>query len=318
MMRSNKLSSSSGSFLKILAWTKRYGASEIAATLTAYLGYFTVLGITQNDVASAYGGSIGESLGFFGVMISREIPADRSKAKRRLDSYGWKQMRATIRGLFMELGPAELLDTGVVGPLAMGAASYYLGPGIGILVGKLASDITFYGSAILSCEIRRKWARKRVTSRISSSRANHDRKELDDVVDALANSEVFRVVSHEDLEFLATLFQRRDFADAEAICHRGDEAKEFYVIKDGQVEITIHPDGPVVATFCRSAVIGEYAIFTESKRTATMIAKGPVTLLGLDYERFRRFMVAFPEATIALLRATILRQVAAKKPPQSP
>ena len=89
-------------------------------------------------------------------------------------------------------------------------------------------------------------------------------KELDNVVDALANSEVFRVVSHDDLEFLATLFQRRDFADAEAICHRGDEAKEFYVIKDGQVEITIHPDGPVVGTFFRSAVIGEYAIFTES------------------------------------------------------
>ena len=104
---------------------------------------FTMLGMTQNDVASAYGGSIGESLGFFGVMISREIAADRSKARRRLESYGWKGMHRTIRGLFMEFGPAELLDTGLIGPLAMGTASYYLGPGIGILVGKLASDLAF-------------------------------------------------------------------------------------------------------------------------------------------------------------------------------
>ena len=51
---------------RVWTWAKRYGTSEVTGTLTAYLGYFTVLGMTQNDVASAYGGSIGESLGFFG------------------------------------------------------------------------------------------------------------------------------------------------------------------------------------------------------------------------------------------------------------
>ena len=69
-MTSKDPSSPSGSFPKALVWARRYGASEITGTLTAYLGYFTVLGITQNDIASAYGGSIGESLGFFGVMIN--------------------------------------------------------------------------------------------------------------------------------------------------------------------------------------------------------------------------------------------------------
>ena len=110
IMTSNDLSSKFGPLPRVLTWAKRYGAAEVTGTLTAYLGYFTMLGMTQNDVASAYGGSIGESLGFFGVMIIRE---------------------------------AELLDTGLIGPLAMGTASYYLGPGIGILVGKLASDLAF-------------------------------------------------------------------------------------------------------------------------------------------------------------------------------
>ena len=72
-MTSNDLSSKFGPLPRVLTWAKRYGAAEVTGTLTAYLGYFTMLGMTQNDVASAYGGSIGESLGFFGVMIIREI-----------------------------------------------------------------------------------------------------------------------------------------------------------------------------------------------------------------------------------------------------
>ena len=197
----------------------------------------------------------------------------------------------------MEFGPAELLDTGLIGPLAMGTASYYLGPGIGILVGKLASDFTFYGSAILACEIRRTVGPDACQGPDKfEADANEEPKELNDVVDALTKSEVFGIVSREDLEFLATMFQRRDFADAEAVCQRGDEAKEFYVVKDGQVEIKIHPDGPTVATLGRSAVIGEYAIFTESKRTATIIAKGAVTLLALDYDGFTASCWLSPKA----------------------
>ena len=136
-------------------------------------------------------------------------------------------------------------------------------------------------------------------------------------MDTLANSEAFGTVPHEDLEFLATLFEHRFFMDAEAICHQGDEANEFYVIQDGEVEIKADFDGPTLATLGRSAVIGEYGIFTESKRTATLIAKGSVRLLALDYDHFRRFMLAFPEATIALFKATVLRQVQAQQRRQS-
>jgi hypothetical protein len=294
---------------QLRAWARRYGASEIAGAFAAYIGYFTVLGMTQSPVASAYGGSIGESLGFFGVMIVREIAADQAKAKRRLASYGPRQIGATIRGLFVEFGPAELLDVALIGPLAMGIASYYLGPGIGILLGKLASDVAFYGFAIFASETRKRRARTRVRTRLSSRLPNPGPEELKDVVDTLAKSEAFGTVPHEDLEFLATLFEHRFFGDAEAICHRGDEANEFYVIKDGEVEIRADLDGPTLAILGRSAVIGEYGIFTESKRTATLIARGSVRLLALDYDHFRRFMLAFPEATIALFKAAVLRQV---------
>ena len=54
-------------------WAKRYGPSEIAGALAAYIGYFTVLGMTQNQVASAYGGSIGESLAFLEFSLSAAL-----------------------------------------------------------------------------------------------------------------------------------------------------------------------------------------------------------------------------------------------------
>ncbi|HEY5743503.1 MAG TPA: cyclic nucleotide-binding domain-containing protein, partial [Terrimicrobiaceae bacterium] len=279
---------------------------------TAYIGYFTVLGITQNPVASAYGGSIGESLGFFGVMLVREIAADQAKAKRRLESYGPERVSATIHGLFLEFGPAELLDVAVIGPLAMGIASYYFGPALGILLGKLVSDVAFYGYAIFAAKMRNRRARAEVRSLLSSRLGNTGSEDLKDVVDTLATTEAFGSVPPEDLEFLATLFEHRYFGDAEAICHRGDEANEFYVIRGGQVEIKVDFDGPTLATLGRSDVIGEYGIFTGSKRTATIIAKGSVRLLALDYDHFKRFMLAFPEATIALFKATVLRQVQAQ------
>ncbi len=298
-------------------WAKRYGASEITGALSAYIGYFMVLGMTQNPVASAYGASIGESLGFFGVLIVRRISADQARAKRRLTSYGPKQLSATIHGLFVEFGPAELLDVALIGPLAIGFASYYLGPAFGILLGKLASDVVFYGFAIFASEMRERRARAKIRSGLRSRLGNQGPEELKDVVDTLAKSEAFGTVPHADLEFLATLFEHRHFADAEAICHRDDEANEFYVIKNGQVVVKADFDGPTFATLGRSAVIGEYGIFTGSKRTATLIAKGSVRLLALDYDHFRRFMLAFPEATIALFKAAVLRQVQAQQRRQS-
>jgi hypothetical protein len=312
-MSSSNLSDKTYVWSQVRAWARRYGASEIAGAFAAYIGYFTILGMTQNPVASAYGGSIGESLGFFGVMLVREIAADQARAKRRLASYGPREVSATIHGLFVEFGPAELLDVALIGPLAMGIASHYLGPGIGILLGKLTSDVVFYGFAIFASDIRKRRARAELRNRLSSRLGHPGPEELKDVVDTLARSEAFGSVPHEDLEFLATLFEHRYFADAEAICQRGDEANEFYVIKDGQVEVRADSDGPTLATLGRSAVIGEYGIFTGSKRTATLIAKGSVRLLALDYDYFRRFMLAFPEATIALFKAAVLRQVQAQQ-----
>lgn len=298
---------------KLRGWIKRYGVSYALSTVAAYIGYFTVRGITSSDVAAAFGASISESVTFFGAIIISEVSADRAKAKRRLQTYGWEHVAGTVRNLFMEFGLAELLDTGFIRPLAVGLCSRHLGPGVGILLGSNIADITFYAPTILFYEIRKKWTRMKATGLVSKSGPHCGSMELSDRVDALTKSEVFGSVSLEDLEFFATIFERREAKDGEVICHIGDEATDFFVVKDGQVDIYTQPDSRAVITLGRSSVLGVYGIFTGGKRTATVVAKGDVTLLIMDYERFRRFMLAFPEGTIALFKAAVLRHITAEQ-----
>jgi len=59
--------------------------------------------------------------------------------------------------LLVEFGPAELLDTFVIRPAAIGFTVWLLGPALGILAGKLLADVAFYALAIATHEhLRRK------------------------------------------------------------------------------------------------------------------------------------------------------------------
>jgi CRP-like cAMP-binding protein len=48
-------------------------------------------------------------------------------------------------------------------------------------------------------------------------------------------------------------------------------------------------------------------LMSDSKRTASLVSKGVSTLLSLDYPRFKRFLLAFPEASLALLKVEVER-----------
>ena len=56
--------------------------------------------------------------------------------------------------------------------------------------------------------------------------------------------------------------------------------------------------------------VGEYGLFASSaSRTATLVARGETRVLSLDYQRFQRFLMAFPEALLALMTLTVDRLV---------
>lgn len=142
-------------------WLERYGVAEVAGLCTAIAGSFAARALTGSEIAAAYGGAMGENLGYYGVMIGREVMHDRHAAHEADRHYGVAGAARTARNLVFEFGIAEVLDSTVLRPLAMGLGVRFFGRSLGVVVGKLAADVTFYVPVICAYELRRYLGRSR-------------------------------------------------------------------------------------------------------------------------------------------------------------
>jgi hypothetical protein len=116
---------------RVREWFARYAPAEAGAT--------------------AYAGAVGDGVGFYGVLFVRDLRRQPRRSRGRL--------ARTVRALVVEFGPAELLDSFVVRPLAMYLAAKWLGHATaGVLAGKVAADAVFYAVAIIGYELRKHFA----------------------------------------------------------------------------------------------------------------------------------------------------------------
>jgi len=134
--------------IRVKDWIRRYGPAELVGIATALLGSWLLYATTRNEVAAAYGGALGENVGFYAVMVGREIRAQRP--------HGPGAWARTAANLMIEFGAAEILDSGIIRPLAMGLGTHWLGRQWGVPLGKIAADITFYVPVIAIYELRRR------------------------------------------------------------------------------------------------------------------------------------------------------------------
>lgn len=146
---------------KLAQWVARYGPPEVVGTATAIAGSVIVYQLNGSEIAAAYGGAMGENLGFYGALLLRELLRDLRCARAAGTPYRRADFARSAAGILFEFGPAELLDSFIVRPLLMGIASHYFGQVRGVILGKLASDVTFYLPVIMSYEIRQAIERRR-------------------------------------------------------------------------------------------------------------------------------------------------------------
>jgi len=138
---------------------------------------------------------------------------------------------------------------------------------------------------------------------------NIDPAELDARCKLLMESRVFSAVPDEELRMLATMFEEAAFATDDVLFRVGDPADHMFLIGEGLVDVQLK-DGTVVNHLESGSVVGEYGMFGSHLRTATIVARRPTRGLKLDYQRFHRFLLAFPEAAVALLGDTVQRMTA--------
>lgn len=121
-------------------WVTRYGWAEVFGLLTSYLGYYAGFHLTGSVVVGAFSAAMGENVGYYGCIIWREIAERRRNGGRFSSAMG----RKIAGDMLYEFGLPELLDSFIVRPAATFLAVTVLGPGVGVVVGKIASDIVFY------------------------------------------------------------------------------------------------------------------------------------------------------------------------------
>jgi monoamine oxidase len=132
------------------------------------------------------------------------------------------------------------------------------------------------------------------------------RQELDERATVLADCEAFAAVPPEELRTLALMFESVACHDGQVVCRAGERATDVYVVAQGELEVRLG-SGAVVARLQRSSIFGEYGMFDSGVRIASVVSCGPGRLLVLDYQRFHRFLLAFPESLLALLSLTVGR-----------
>jgi monoamine oxidase/CRP-like cAMP-binding protein len=151
----------------------------------------------------------------------------------------------------------------------------------------------------------RRWRQMmhRITRLFNVAATSTNLPEVEARVALLGRGEVFSAVSPHELRLLAVMFEPVAFPAGSVICRAGEEANHVYALVAGEVEVRL-ADGSLADTFTAGAIMGEYALLGSGLRTADLVARTDVQALALDYQRFSRFLLAFPDAALALLKVT--------------
>ena len=135
-------------------WVRRYLPCEIAGTVGEFGGAAVAYLATGSLAAAAITATIGASAGYYAVAyVSALRWSCLDNVHRRWSSRVLMANLLALRSVAVEFGPAELIDSVAVRPVA-----FYVGPllfdnaVVGWVFGKLVSDVAFYLCAVFSYE----------------------------------------------------------------------------------------------------------------------------------------------------------------------
>ncbi len=128
-------------------WLRRYLPSELLALVAAVAGAQLAYVLSANPALAAVVGAWSETITYYATMLAREVRAHPATP-----------LPITVRNLLLEFGAAEALDSLLVRPALMYAATALLANlTLGVIAGKLAADVFFYLPAITAYELRRRY-----------------------------------------------------------------------------------------------------------------------------------------------------------------
>jgi CRP-like cAMP-binding protein len=133
---------------------------------------------------------------------------------------------------------------------------------------------------------------------------------IDDDIAFLERVPTLSLLGRQALRILAIGAETRYVHGGDALFNAGEEADGGFVIQEGRFSLSSAEDGKDV-TVGPGTLLGEVALFTETKRPATAKALEPSTVLCIPRPLFVRMLDSFPDA------ARKLREILAARLDQS-
>ncbi len=126
---------------------------------------------------------------------------------------------------------------------------------------------------------------------------------IDQEVDILRKIPLFANVDPTKLKLMCFASRRLTFRSGQSLCTQGETGDSAYIIIDGDADIVVENNGPmVVANVGRNDIIGEIAILCDVPRTASVVATSELTALEITKELFFRMVTDFPEMGVEIMR----------------
>ena len=129
----------------------------------------------------------------------------------------------------------------------------------------------------------------------------------DKKVAALKSAPLFADLSRKELTELAKVTEDVDFDEGKVLCREGQTGQEFFVIMEGEVEVTRR--GNKLATAGSGEFFGEIALVENLPRTATVTAQTAIRSFVLTRRNFLRLLDEQPRVERKVMRALARRLV---------
>ena len=124
-------------------------------------------------------------------------------------------------------------------------------------------------------------------------------------VAALRRAPLFSELSKKELTQLARMAEDVEIDAGETLCKEGQVGREFFVIVEGEVEVTRR--GRKVKRQGGDEFFGEIALLEDVPRTATVRAKTPLRLFVLTGRDFRALVAGSPSVERKVMKSLARR-----------
>ncbi len=119
-------------------------------------------------------------------------------------------------------------------------------------------------------------------------------------IELLSGIPLFSDLTGDQLRLIAFSSARRDLDAGQHLFLKGDPALSAFVVASGSIGLSTPLAPDAVETCGAGQIIGELALFVESKRRVTATAKEPSGVVEITRQLMRRMLTEYPDLAAKL------------------